>query len=202
MAYKTIDGIKYEKELLELATKHTTGKGEGKLSKDEVAELFASANDGQGITDTERRTLEYIRKNYEFTDAAAKDFDAEFEKTASAKTTEKKSAPTKKTSPKAVKEKADSSMIDIGQNQYDATTDKVVSALTTLNTQIDIARESGSDKAKAIVHGFGGENKLAQLIEDLAGYMGEAAGAGITLGATPMVIMAGTAKGIYKKITD
>jgi len=27
MAYKTIDGIKYEKELLDLATKHTTGNG-------------------------------------------------------------------------------------------------------------------------------------------------------------------------------
>ena len=35
MAYVTIDGNKYEKELIDLATKHTTGKGEGKLSKDE-----------------------------------------------------------------------------------------------------------------------------------------------------------------------
>ena len=34
MAYQTIDGVKYEKELLELAKKHTTGVGEGKLSKD------------------------------------------------------------------------------------------------------------------------------------------------------------------------
>ena len=93
-------------------------------------------------------------------------------------------------------------MIDIVENQYDATTDQIVSALTTLSAQIDLARENGSDKAKAIVNGFGGENKLAELIEDLAGYMGEAAGAGMTLGTAPMVIMAGTAKGIYKKITD
>ena len=62
MAYQTIDGVKYEK----------------KLSKDEVADLFKSANDGQGVTDTEKSTLSYIRKNYEFTDAAAKDFDAAF----------------------------------------------------------------------------------------------------------------------------
>ena len=196
MAYKTIDGIKYEKELLDLATKHTTGKGEGKLSKDEVADLFKSANDGQGITDTERGTLEYIRNNYEFTDAAAKDFDVEFAKIAPAKTTEEKA------SSKAATKKTDNTMMDIAEDQYDATTAKVVSALTTLSTQIDMARETGSDKAKAIVSGFGGENKLAELIEDLAGYMGEAAGAGMTLGATPMVIMAGTAKGIYKKITD
>ncbi len=78
MAYQTIDGVKYEKELLDLATAHTTGQGEGKLSKDEVADLFKSANDGQGVTDTEKGTLEYIRNNFEFTDAAAKDFDAAF----------------------------------------------------------------------------------------------------------------------------
>ena len=202
MAYKTIDGIKYEKDLLDLATKHTTGKGEGKLSKDEVADLFKSANDGQGITDTERGTLEYIRNNYEFTDAAAKDFDVEFAKIALAETTEEKAASAKKASSKAATKKTDNTMMDIAEDQYDATTAKVISALTTLNTQIDMARETGSDKAKAIVSGFGGENKLAELIEDLAGYMGEAAGAGMTLGATPMVIMAGTAKGIYKKITD
>ena len=80
MAYQSIDGVKYEKELLDLAKKHTTGKGEGKLSKDEVADLFRSANDGQGVTETEKRTLEYIRKNYVFTDAAAKDFDEAFAK--------------------------------------------------------------------------------------------------------------------------
>ena len=43
MAYETIDGNKYEKELLDLARHHTTGAGEGKLSKDEVAELFKGA---------------------------------------------------------------------------------------------------------------------------------------------------------------
>jgi signal transduction histidine kinase len=78
MAYENIDGVKYEKELLDLARKHTTGRGEGKLSKDEVADLFKSANDGQGVTETEKRTLEYIRKRFVFTDAAAKDFDHAF----------------------------------------------------------------------------------------------------------------------------
>lgn len=78
MAYQSIDGVKYEKELLDLAKKHTTGRGEGKLSKDEVADLFKSANDGQGVTETEKRTLEYIRNNFEFTNAAAKDFDSAF----------------------------------------------------------------------------------------------------------------------------
>ncbi|MDF3128529.1 hypothetical protein P0Y35_04915 [Kiritimatiellaeota bacterium B1221] len=78
MAYVSIDGVQYEKELLELAKIHTTGKGEGKLSKDEVAALFESANDGVSVTETEKRTLAYIRSNFEFTDAAAADFDKAF----------------------------------------------------------------------------------------------------------------------------
>ena len=80
MAYQTIDGVKYEKELIDLAKEHTTGKGEGKLSKAEVADLIKSANDGQGVTDIEKATLQYIRKNFVFTDAAAKDFDEAYSK--------------------------------------------------------------------------------------------------------------------------
>ena len=80
MTYKTIDGVKYEKELLDLAKKHTIGVGEGKLSKAEVADLLQSASDGQGVTDTEKQTLAFIRNNFEFTEAAAKDFDEAFAK--------------------------------------------------------------------------------------------------------------------------
>ncbi|HET8848511.1 MAG: hypothetical protein B7X58_05185 [Marinobacter sp. 34-60-7] len=80
MAYETIDGQKYEKELLDLARMHTTGKGEGKLSKDEVAALFKSAHDGPGVTATEKATLGYIRTHFAFTDAAAADFDTAFKK--------------------------------------------------------------------------------------------------------------------------
>ena len=75
MAYVNIDGHRYEKELIDLAKEHTTGVGEGKLSKDEVADLFASARDGKTVTATEKDTLEYIRENFEFTPAAARDFD-------------------------------------------------------------------------------------------------------------------------------
>jgi len=80
MAYVSIDGNKYEKELLELAKAHTTGRGEGKISKDEAADLLKSANDGQGVTETELATLKYIRANFEFTDAAARYFDEELAK--------------------------------------------------------------------------------------------------------------------------
>jgi hypothetical protein len=78
MAYQIINGEQYEKELLDLAHHHTTGTNEQLLSRDEVAELFASAADGQGVTDTERRTLAYIRRTFAFTEAAAADFDQRF----------------------------------------------------------------------------------------------------------------------------
>ncbi|GGO79354.1 hypothetical protein GCM10011348_13420 [Marinobacterium nitratireducens] len=80
MAYETIDGSKYEKELLDLARKHTTGQGEEKLSKDEVADLFKSARDGTSVTEIEKNTLAYIRQTFTFTDAAARDFDDAFSK--------------------------------------------------------------------------------------------------------------------------
>jgi len=80
MAYVTINGQKYEKALLDLAKHHTTGHNEGKLSKDEVADLFRSAADGQGVTETEKATLAFIRRTFAFTDAAANDFDAKFDK--------------------------------------------------------------------------------------------------------------------------
>lgn len=71
MAYVQIDGVKYEKELLDLAKTHTTGKGEGKLSYDEVRDIIKSAKDGVAVTETEYATLQYIRSNFEFTDKAA-----------------------------------------------------------------------------------------------------------------------------------
>lgn len=80
MAYITIEGVEYEKELIDLATEHTTGKGEEKLSKEEVMDLMKSALDGKGVTETEHRTLAYIRANFSFTDAAAELFDSEFAK--------------------------------------------------------------------------------------------------------------------------
>jgi len=66
MAYVSIEGQKYEKELLDLAKEHTTGKGEGKLSKDEVVDLFASAKDGTGVTDIEKATPVYIMHGFIF----------------------------------------------------------------------------------------------------------------------------------------
>jgi len=130
-------------------------------------------------------------------------------KKAAAKPAAKKAAPAAKKAPakpaeskKEVATSKNDSLIDIAEDQMDATTETIISALTTLDKQLTDARETGSDKAKEIVAEFGGENKLTDLISTLAGYMGEAAGAGMVAGMSPMVVMAGAAKGVYKKITD
>ena len=96
----------------------------------------------------------------------------------------------------------DSTLTDIMEDQYEASADTIINALNTLDKQLQDARDAGSDRAKEIVEQFGGENKLTELISKLAGYMGEAAGAGMVVGMSPMIIMAGAAKGVYKKITD
>lgn len=103
---------------------------------------------------------------------------------------------------KSTEKSSDTMMTDIVDEQFDTTTETIVSALNTLSTQIEQAREKGSLRGKELVKGIGGDNKMMKLVEDLAGYMGEAASAGITMGTTPMIVMAGTAKGIYKKITE
>ena len=80
MAYKQIDGVQYEKELLDLADNLTAGAGDGRISMDDASKLLESAMDGQGITDTEKRTLDYIKDNYNWTDAAKDHFANELKK--------------------------------------------------------------------------------------------------------------------------
>ena len=112
----------------------------------------------------------------------------------------------KKATPKATEKTAvvasEGNLYDIAEGQYDATAETIISALTTLDKQLTDAREIGSERAKEIVAEFGGENKITELISTLAGYMGQAAGAGMAVGMAPMMVMAGAAKGVYKKITD
>jgi len=135
-------------------------------------------------------------------------------KTAAKKPAPKKSAPVKqvKDTIESLKLKADETeraylvqkaleIDNIQKDQFDATSEQIISALTTLSQQLDVARAKGSVRAKEIVEGFGGEGRMNDLITDLAGYMGEIAGAGAAVTTTPLVVMAGAAKGIYKKVT-
>ena len=73
--YKIIDGVKYDRALLELADECVAGVGDGRISKDDAAKLLESAKDGNQYTDTEHATIGYIKANYKWTPAALTAFD-------------------------------------------------------------------------------------------------------------------------------
>lgn len=79
--YKVIKGIKYDKQLWEVATEFTTGEGDGRIALREIQLLVKLAQDGRGVTDIEKATLHYIRQNFNLTDAAAEWFDQRFAET-------------------------------------------------------------------------------------------------------------------------
>ena len=65
--YKTIDGVDYDKDLLELADALIGGKGDGRLSEDDVKQLICKIIDKKIITKTEYLTVFYLIKNYNIT---------------------------------------------------------------------------------------------------------------------------------------
>jgi hypothetical protein len=65
-----INGVRYDRELLETADGLTTGRGDGRISIDDGRQLWDEAQDGKGVTETEYRTLQYIVDNYNCTDVA------------------------------------------------------------------------------------------------------------------------------------
>jgi len=66
--YKQIDGVKYDRELLEKAEQF---QKDGQISHAEAKELWEDALDGKGVTATEKRTLEYTMKHFKYTDKAS-----------------------------------------------------------------------------------------------------------------------------------
>lgn len=67
--YKVIDGCKYDRALLEDAQKFAA---DGQISWKEAKTLFEDAQDGKGLTDTEKDTIKYAMKTLKFTDKARK----------------------------------------------------------------------------------------------------------------------------------
>ena len=72
--YKQINGIKYDKSLLETAEKMIKGEGDAaaaeRISKNDAENLWKCAMDGNRVTDCENKTLEYILDNYNLTECA------------------------------------------------------------------------------------------------------------------------------------
>ena len=69
--YKKIQGVLYDRSLLEAAEERISGQGDGRISEMDAEEIVELSKDGKGITETELRTLKYISENYHFTPKAA-----------------------------------------------------------------------------------------------------------------------------------
>ena len=69
--HKTIRGASYDRNLLEAAEERILGQKDFRISEKDVYEIFELSKDGGQITETELRTLKYIRENYHFTPNAA-----------------------------------------------------------------------------------------------------------------------------------
>jgi len=65
--YKVIDGVKYDRGLLESVEAFAA---DGQVGYPEAKQLWKDAQDGKGVTDTEKATLEYAMKTFNFTDKA------------------------------------------------------------------------------------------------------------------------------------
>ena len=69
--YKTIQGVRYDRALLEVAEDRINGQRDGRISKKDAEEIVESSKAGGRITETELRTLRYISENYHFTSKAS-----------------------------------------------------------------------------------------------------------------------------------
>ncbi|MEL6697667.1 MAG: hypothetical protein AAFP89_15600 [Bacteroidota bacterium] len=68
------DGQRYDRQLLELATQLTEGRGDGRISKEDAHKILESARNGKGITPTEHLTLLYIQNTFYLTQPAQEIF--------------------------------------------------------------------------------------------------------------------------------
>ena len=84
--YKTIEGEKYDGDIIELADKLTdNNKGNNPISTADAEELLKSVKDGNSYTDIEKKTIAYVRYNYKWTDKANEWFRSEIRKWAATK---------------------------------------------------------------------------------------------------------------------
>ena len=68
--YKIIDGLRYDRKILETADEQTKGSGDGRISKEDAATLWPLFSDFGNISIIEERTLQYLLENYKWTPAA------------------------------------------------------------------------------------------------------------------------------------
>ncbi len=70
--YRVIDGLRYDRKILEEADRRVTGQGDGRISVDDAEMLLPLFGDFGDVTIVEERTLEYLLTNYKWTPEAKK----------------------------------------------------------------------------------------------------------------------------------
>mmetsp|Transcript_14732 Transcript_14732/g.30512 ORF Transcript_14732/g.30512 Transcript_14732/m.30512 type:complete len:145 (+) Transcript_14732:29-463(+) len=72
--YETIDGIKYDRGVLDAARAAVEGAGDGRVSKADAESILEKLFDGQSVSQVEYRTAFLILRDYSFTEQAQKLF--------------------------------------------------------------------------------------------------------------------------------
>jgi hypothetical protein len=68
--YKIIEGKKMDSHLIEIAVNAIKGAGDGRISQRDSEEIFAAIKDANTYTEIEKNTIAYIRKEFNWTEAA------------------------------------------------------------------------------------------------------------------------------------
>ena len=68
--YRTIEGKKYKDKPLQMAEEAIAGQGDGRISKADAEQIFATISDGHQYTDVEKNTMKYLRDNFRWTPEA------------------------------------------------------------------------------------------------------------------------------------
>ncbi|NJO01373.1 MAG: hypothetical protein HC880_06510 [Bacteroidia bacterium] len=68
--YRTIEGQRYDQDMLLAAEQLVKGAGDGRISQADAQKLLDMAHDGGGITEIEKSTLRYIQENFAWTEKA------------------------------------------------------------------------------------------------------------------------------------
>lgn len=74
--YKIIDGLKYDRKILNEADRLTAGKGDGRISQDDAELLLPLFGDFGDVTIVEERTLKYLLEHHKWTPKALDWFSA------------------------------------------------------------------------------------------------------------------------------
>ena len=73
--YAQSNNRKFDAAILDKAKELTAGQGDGRISKDDAAELAETVNDGGVRTDIESATVRKVKRDHKFTPAGADEFE-------------------------------------------------------------------------------------------------------------------------------